>query len=185
MGTLVGYDATEDLYKIQYEDDDVEELTWTDLNRLLRTSGDSITAPDARPPTYVESPTSMSPTTAVASLQKIRAVGVYGLLSGHQSRNKVWDQRETHGEGRPACSDTDTIMGLTITANQARSPTIQALSPAGSTTSSRISPRQFLSSPSILGLSPARSTTSNRKSPRQHPTRRPGDVLCCLTVRGV
>jgi hypothetical protein len=50
VGTLVGYDAIEDLYSIQYEDEDVEELTWTDLNRLLRTSGDSITAPGGSPP---------------------------------------------------------------------------------------------------------------------------------------
>ncbi len=89
VGTLVGYDATEDLYKIKYEDDDVEELTWTDLNRLLHTSGDSITAPDAIPPPFVESPTSMSPTTAVASIKKIRALGMYGLLREHQSRNNV------------------------------------------------------------------------------------------------
>jgi hypothetical protein len=71
VGTLVGYDAIEDLYRIKYEeDDDVEELTWTDLNRLLRTSGDSITAPDAIHPAFVESPTSMSPTAALASIKK-------------------------------------------------------------------------------------------------------------------
>ena len=146
MGTLVGYDAIEDLYRIKYEDDDVEELTWTDLNRLLRTSGDSITAPDAIPPPFVESPTSMSPTTAVSSLKKIRALGVYGLLSGHQSSN-VWDQRDTNGDGRPAYSETDTIMGLSITGNEARSPSIQAFSPARSSASSRKSPRQHPPSP--------------------------------------
>ena len=53
VGTLVGYDAIEDLYRIQYEDEDVEELSWTDLNGLLRTSGDSITAPDASPTLYI------------------------------------------------------------------------------------------------------------------------------------
>ena len=79
VGTLVGYDAIEDLYRIQYEDEDVEELSWTDLNGLLRTSGDSITAPDASPPAFVESPTRMSATAALASQRKIMSSRVYGI----------------------------------------------------------------------------------------------------------
>jgi hypothetical protein len=42
VGTLKTFDPIEDLYEIVYDDDDVEELTWSDLQKLLRASGDTV-----------------------------------------------------------------------------------------------------------------------------------------------
>ncbi len=41
VGTIIAFDPVQDLYEIRYDDDDVEELTWVDLNKLLRLSGDT------------------------------------------------------------------------------------------------------------------------------------------------
>ena len=60
VGTLSSFDPVEDLYEIVYDDDDVEELTWSDLQKLLRASGDTVTAPAALPPLMSEEPHPMS-----------------------------------------------------------------------------------------------------------------------------
>jgi hypothetical protein len=52
VGTLVSFDAVQDLYLIRYDSDDVEELSWADFAKLLRVSGDTVTAPGAVPPLY-------------------------------------------------------------------------------------------------------------------------------------
>ncbi len=60
MGTLNAFDPVEDFYEIVYDDEDVEELTWTDLQKLLRASGDTVTAPAAAPPLCSEESMPMS-----------------------------------------------------------------------------------------------------------------------------
>ncbi len=86
VGTLFDFDPVEDNYKIKYEYDDVEELTWLDLHKLLRTSGDSITALTAVPPLVVEKPTPMSYNAALDSQKKVMssesAARVKALVSG-------------------------------------------------------------------------------------------------------
>ena len=89
VGTLIGYDSIEDLYKIQYEDKNEEEMTWPDLNKLLRTSGDSITAPHACPPAFEEQPIRMSPAAALASQRNIMSSRVYGLQVGNVGANTL------------------------------------------------------------------------------------------------
>jgi len=36
VGTLVSFDEVQDLYRIRYDGDDVEELSWVDFAKLLR-----------------------------------------------------------------------------------------------------------------------------------------------------
>jgi hypothetical protein len=69
VGTLTAFDPVEDLYEIVYDDADVEELTWTDLHKLLRASGDTVTAPAAAPPVGREESIPMALTVAI-QLQK-------------------------------------------------------------------------------------------------------------------
>ncbi len=69
MGTLTAFDPVEDLYEIVYDDADVEELTWTDLQKFLRASGDTVTAPAAAPPLCSEESMPMSLPVAI-QLQK-------------------------------------------------------------------------------------------------------------------
>jgi len=65
VGTLVSFDEVQDLYRIRYDGDDVEELSWVDFAKLLRVSGDTVTAPGAVTPLCVEAPTKMSHATAL------------------------------------------------------------------------------------------------------------------------
>jgi hypothetical protein len=69
VGTLMAHDPVQDLYEIRYNDDDVEELTWVDLEKLLRVSGDTVTAHGAVPPLCQEASTKM-PLAAALQLQK-------------------------------------------------------------------------------------------------------------------
>ena len=57
------------MYEIVYDDEDVEELTWTDLQKLLRVSGDTVIAPAAIPPLCSEEAMPMSLPVAI-QLQK-------------------------------------------------------------------------------------------------------------------
>jgi hypothetical protein len=65
VGTLVGFDDVEDLYNIRYDGGDEEELSWIDFAKLLRFSGDTITAVGAVQPLRVEAATKMSQAAAL------------------------------------------------------------------------------------------------------------------------
>ena len=54
MGILKAFDPVEDLYEIVYDDYAAEELTWSDLQKLMRASGDTVTAPAATEPRISE-----------------------------------------------------------------------------------------------------------------------------------
>ena len=56
VGTVTSFDSVEDLYLCTYGDGDTEKLAWADLAKLLKTSGDTVTAPAAAQPLAVESP---------------------------------------------------------------------------------------------------------------------------------
>jgi hypothetical protein len=65
VGMLVSFDEVQDLYQIRYDGDDVEELSWVDFAKLLRVSGDTVTAPGVVPPLCVEAPSKMSHATTL------------------------------------------------------------------------------------------------------------------------
>ena len=83
VGTLIAFNPVQDLYEIRYNDDDVEELTWVDLNKLLRVTGDTVTAPRAVPPLCQEAPTTMTQAAALQLQQNLLAKG------GHNSSSTV------------------------------------------------------------------------------------------------
>ncbi len=138
MGTLIGFDGVEDLYKIRYEGNDVEELAWADLNRLLRASGDSITAPNATPPLFMEASTPMSAADAMEYQRKSRSSPVFGLVSGYAGATTVAlgfnhqnnpppsktmrGKAGSTGFSSESQSDSDYVMGQKITATNERSP---------------------------------------------------------------
>ena len=83
VGTLIAFNPVQDLYEIRYNDDDVEELTWVDLNKLLRVTGDTVTAPRAVAPLCQEAPTTMTQAAALQLQQNLLAKG------GHNSSSTV------------------------------------------------------------------------------------------------
>jgi hypothetical protein len=83
VGTLIAFNPVQDLYEISYNNDDVEELTWVDLNKLLRVTGDTVTAPRAVPPLCQEATTSMTQAAALQLQQNLLAKG------GHNSSSTV------------------------------------------------------------------------------------------------
>ena len=106
-------------------------MTWPDLNKLLRTSGDSITAPHACPPAFEEQPIRMSPAAALASQRNIMSSRVYGLQIGNVGATTVTRDlgalRELQGYSSP--SDSETVIGVNITAANERSPCSSRNSP--------------------------------------------------------
>ena len=54
VGTVTSHDDVEDLYLATYEDGDTEEFAWVELAKLLKKSGDTVTAPLAVPPLATE-----------------------------------------------------------------------------------------------------------------------------------
>ncbi len=118
VGTLVSFDAVQDLYLIRYDSDDVEELSWADIAKLLRVSGDTVTSPGAVPPLCVEAPTKMSHATALQLQRNLltKEVPVGQVLPMRESatassagtarkRQKI-SQSSTSGSDTMLCSGT-------------------------------------------------------------------------------
>jgi hypothetical protein len=116
VGTLIAFDPIQDLYEILYNDDDVEELTWVELDKLLRVSGDTVTAPGAVPPLCQEAPTTMTQAAAL-QLQK-------NLLAkdGHTSSSTAAAQAQKSVQLRLSTSESDSTVcgGTRITAHNTR-----------------------------------------------------------------
>ena len=85
VGTIKTFDPLEDLYEIVYDNYAAEELTWSDLQKLLRASGDTVTAPAATEPRISEDADPMSIPEAI------------------QSQKDLMSKNASHPETRPLC----------------------------------------------------------------------------------
>ncbi len=123
VGTLVGFDDVEDLYKIQYDGGDVEELAWVDFAKLLRVSGDTITVPGAVEPLCVEAPTQISQAAALTLQRSLLTKEVKGVALGKcstMSRGRVPNKRVNVSHGSTSESDSMFFGGTKISAHTSR-----------------------------------------------------------------
>ena len=100
LGTLTAFDSKENLYQVTYQDDDVEELTWTELSKFLKQSGDIVTAPLAAERLVIEEPEIIPDVLLPGTLLHreldggLHEVGVVGQFNGGLSGYDVrWDKR--------------------------------------------------------------------------------------------
>jgi hypothetical protein len=123
VGTLVGFDEVEDLYKIKYDGGDVEELAWVDFAKLLRVSGDTITAPGAVEPLCEEASTKMSQAAALALQRRLLTKEVKGVALGQSSTTSlgpVRNKRVNVSHGSTSESDSMFFGGTKISAHTSR-----------------------------------------------------------------
>ena len=143
VGTLVSFDAVQDLYLIRYDSDDVEELSWADFAKLLRVSGDTVTAPGAVPPLCVEAPTKMSHATALQLQRNLltKEVPVGQVLPMRESATAssagTARKRQKISQSSTSGSDTMLCSGTKISAHHTR----RTQSPTNTSAPIRKSPR--------------------------------------------